>query len=719
MEKSAMHERQDPFGFLGLHPRGTDGSVVRANLPWAAEAWVEPHEGMKPVRMKLNRAGVFEAQFKVRWFGYRIRTVDREGREAVFDDPYRFGPVLSESDLYLWNEGSCRRAYMFMGAHPREHEGVRGTSFAVWAPNAESVSVVGDWNGWDGRVHPMRGRGMSGVWELFIPAVGRGSHYKYEVRTAEGELLIKADPFGARHQTAPETASIVWGHPQRDWRDRDWLEKRRTLNPQRHPMAIYEVHLGSWRRKASEGMRSLSYLEHARELIPYAVDQGYTHLELLPVMEHPFEGSWGYQVTGFFAPTSRWGTPEEFQEFVEECHLAGLGVILDWVPSHFPTDAHGLGYFDGTALYEHQDPRQGFHRDWGTLIFNYGRSEVRSFLISSAVYWLDMYHADGLRVDAVASMLYLDYSRNEGEWLPNRYGGRENLEAIEFVKQLNIVVHEEVPGATTIAEESTSWPGVSRPVYAGGLGFGFKWNMGWMHDTLSYFSKNPVHRKFHQHFLTFSLLYAFSENFMLVLSHDEVVHLKGSLLAKMPGDGWRKFANLRLLLAYMTAHPGKKLLFMGGEFGQGREWDHAAELEWHLLERPQHRGVNELNKELLRLYRKLPAFWRNDFDQAGFRWVDFSDVEQSIVSFLRFGDEGDEPVLAVFNMTPVPREGYRIGVPRPGLWKEILNTDAELYGGSGVGNMGTATGENQKAHGMDYSVVLTLPPLGALFLTPG
>ncbi|GAB4271688.1 MAG: 1,4-alpha-glucan branching protein GlgB [Deferrisomatales bacterium] len=720
IERVLRAEHPDPFSVLGLHPDAAGGQVaIRAHLPWAAQAAVVDLRDPSRVHpMERVRGALFEARLPGEPFPYRLRTVDAEGRTAEFADPYSFPPLLSELDLYLWNEGTSRRAYLFLGAHPRVHEGVEGTAFAVWAPSALRVSVVGDWNGWDGRVHPMRVRGTSGVWELFLPGVGRGALYKYEIKTRSGEILLKADPFGFLHQAPPETASVVWGLPERPWRDERWMARRREQDWLSRPMACYEVHLGSWRRVPEEGNRSLRYLELAGTLPDYAAETGFTHLELLPVMEHPFEGSWGYQVTGYYAPTSRWGAPEEFQAFVDACHARELGVILDWVPAHFPNDPHGLARFDGTALYEHEDPRQGFHRDWGTHIFNYGRNEVRSFLVSNALFWLDRFHADGLRVDAVASMLYLDYSRRPGEWVPNRYGGRENLEAIEFLKQLNAVLHEEYPGATTVAEESTAWPGVTRPVHLGGLGFGLKWNMGWMHDTLRYFSKDPVHRKFHHDDLTFPLLYAFQENFVLVLSHDEVVHLKGSLLAKMPGDAWQKFANLRLLLAYMWAEPGKKLLFMGGELAQGAEWNHDESLEWHLLDVDWHRGVHRFARDLLHLYRATPALWRRDAVSEGFQWVDLADVEHSVVSFLRAGAPGDPPVLAVFNMTPVPRYGYRVGVPCDGDWREVLNSDAEAYGGSGMGNLGRVTAEPVPWHGRPFSVSLTLPPLAGLYFQP-
>jgi len=711
-------EHHDPFSVLGMHPAGNGHTVVRAFLPWAKEAaTLDLRDESKNYPMSRTPEGLFQARIEGGFFDYKIRAVGNSGDVSEFYDPYSIPPVISEQDLYLWNEGTCRRAYRFMGAHVCKHNGLNGVSFAVWAPNAVRVSVVGDWNGWDGRVHQMRVRGASGVWEIFIPELDRGAHYKYEIKTRAGDILLKADPFGFYGSTAPETASIVWGIPQRPWNDGQWTAKRKTADILRSPLATYEVHLGSWRRVVGEGFRSLTYSELSHELVKYVEDMGFTHIQLLPVMEHPFEGSWGYQVTGYFAPTSRWGKPEELQAFIEACHERDIGVYLDWVPAHFPNDAHGLERFDGTALYEHEDPRLGFHQDWGTLIFNYGRKEVQSFLISSALYWLDVFHADGLRVDAVASMLYLNYSRKPGEWIPNEKGGCENLEAVDFLRHMNVVLHEEFPGATTIAEESTAWPGVSRPVYLGGLGFGLKWN-GWMHDTLRYFSKDSVYRKYHHDDITFPLLYAFHENFVLPLSHDEVVHMKGSLLEKMPGDAWCKFANLRLLYSYMWAEPGKKLLFMGGEFAQGCEWSHDGSLEWDLLDVSWHEGVQKFMRDLLRLYKATPALWKRDFDSGSFEWIDFRDVESGVVSFIRWGDDNDKPLFAVFNTTPVVRRGYRLGAPRGGKWREVLNSDATVYGGSGVGNMGSLTAAPVPWHNQPFSFEMTLPPLGAIYLVP-
>src|SRR5438067_4003441 len=614
-------------------------------------------------------------------------------------------------------EGRHEELYARLGAHVREIEGVTGTAFAVWAPNARSVSVVGDFNSWDGRLNPMRSLGASGVWELFVPGIADGAVYKYEIRTEDNRLRIKADPVAFAAELPPANASVVH-RAQHAWADAEWLERRGASDALRSPMSIYEVHLGSWRRNPLEGNRSLSYLELADELADYVLDLGFTHVELMPVMEHPFAGSWGYQVTGYYAPTSRFGSPDDFRSFVDRLHRNGIGVLLAWVPAHFPRDDWALARFDGTALYEHEDPRRGAHPDWGTLIFNLSRSEVRNFLLSNALYWMREHHADGLRVDAVASMLYLDYSRKEGEWLPNEYGGRENLEAVEFLKQVNETIYGREPGIISAAEESTAWPGVSRPVYLGGLGFGFKWNMGWMHDTLSYFQKDPVYRRFHHHTLTFSLMYAFSENFILPLSHDEVVHGKRSLLEKMPGDRWQKFANLRALYGWMWAHPGKQLLFMGGEFGQEREWSESRSLDWHLLDDPLHRGVQSLTRSLNAVEAREPALYAADFTADGFAWIDANDSDQSVYSFLRFDPRGGgRPVACVANLTPVPRHGYRLGLPVAGRWVELLNTDAAEFGGGGIGS-GEVWTDDVAWHGHPQSVALTIPPLGVVWLAP-
>ncbi|MBP1605021.1 MAG: alpha-1,4-glucan:alpha-1,4-glucan 6-glycosyltransferase [Acidobacteria bacterium] len=623
--------------------------------------------------------------------------------------------LLGPDDMHLFNEGTHYRAYRVFGSHLLTHEGHAGTHFAVWAPNAGSVSVMGDFNGWSRDTHPLRPTGSTGVWEGFVPGLGRGTVYKYAVRSRDGAYLVdKADPYAIHAEVPPNTGSVVWDLDYA-WSDAEWM----TTRPGRHaltaPMSIYEVHLGSWMRRPEEGYRSLSYREIATRLADHCERLGFTHVELLPVTEHPFFGSWGYQTTGYFAPTSRYGTPQDFMFFVDHLHQRGIGVILDWVPSHFPTDGHGLSYFDGTHLYEHADPRQGFHQDWKSYVFNYGRHEVRSFLLSSALYWLDVYHLDGLRVDAVASMLYLDYSRKEGEWIPNQYGGRENLEAIHFLRQFNEAVYREHPGVQTFAEESTAWPMVSRPVYVGGLGFGLKWDMGWMHDTLKYMSLDPVHRKYHHNQITFRMLYAFHENFVMPLSHDEVVHGKGSLLGKMPGGGWDQFANLRTLYGYMYGQAGKKLLFMGAEFGQRAEWNHDGSLDWGVLEHESHAGIVKWVSDLNRLYRAEPALHERDCDAEGFRWVDCNDAEKSLISFTRRGRSTDDIVLVVCNFTPVPRENYRLGVPRGGYWKEVLNSDAAEYWGQGFGNMGGVEAAPVPSHGLPHTLVMTLPPLSVVF----
>jgi 1,4-alpha-glucan branching enzyme len=629
-------------------------------------------------------------------------------------------PFLTDYDLYLLEEGNHYRIYEKLGAHVSERDGRAGTHFAVWAPNAKQVSVIGDFNKWRRNQHLLQSRGSSGIWEGFIPDVGPGALYKYAIVSRYGNYKVdKADPCGFAAEIRPHTASKVWELSEYAWRDDKWLSERGRSRALGAPISIYEMHLGSWKRVPEEGNRWLSYRELAPQLAEYVRQMGYTHVEFLPVAEHPFDGSWGYETVGYFAPTSRFGTPADFMYLVDTLHQHGIGVILDWVPAHFPRDEHGLGFFDGTHLYEHSDPRKGEQRDWGTFVFNYGRREVGNFLISNALFWLDKYHVDGLRVDAVASMLYLDYARKPGEWVPNEYGGRENLDAVAFLRRLNERVYTEFPDVLTLAEESTSWPMVSRPTYRGGLGFGFKWDMGWMHDTLGYMALDPVYRKYHHNQLTFRLLYAFSENFVLPLSHDEVVYGKRSLLAKMPGDDWQKFANLRLLLGYLFAQPGKKLLFMGGDFGQWREWNHDASLDWHLLENPQHRGLQRWVRDLNHLYRYEPALHRLDSNPAGFEWVDCDNAEESTIAFLRKGSTPDDLLLVTFNFTPVPRHNYRIGVPRGGRWTETLNSDAPVYGGSGQGNLGGVSAESVVWHGRSHLLNVTLPPLGiVIFKAP-
>ncbi|MBA2410160.1 MAG: 1,4-alpha-glucan branching protein GlgB [Gammaproteobacteria bacterium] len=627
--------------------------------------------------------------------------------------------LLTEHDVYLFKEGSHTQLYDRLGAHLVTVNGEPGVQFSVWAPSASRVSVIGGFNGWNPHTHLLEARwDGSGIWEGFIAVLAHGEIYKYHIESQyNGYRADKGDPFASRWETPPNTGSMVWDMGY-EWRDQEWMDTRHKANSAQSPMSIYEVHLGSWRRVPEDDNRSLSYIEHAQRLTDYVLEMGYTHVELMPVMEHPFYGSWGYQTTGFFAPTARYGTPQDFMYLIDTLHQQGIGVILDWVPSHFPGDLHGLAYFDGTHLFEHTDPRQGFHPEWKSYIFNYGRHEVRSFLLSSALIWLDKYHVDGLRVDAVASMLYLDYARQEGEWIPNPHGGRENLEAITFLRKLNEAAYGEYPDTQTIAEESTSWPLVSRPTYAGGLGFGFKWNMGWMHDTLDYFNLDPVHRRHHQDQLAFSIWYAFTENFVLPLSHDEVVYGKGSLLRKMPGDDWQRFANLRLLLGYMYAHPGKKLLFMGIDFGQWNEWAHDYSLDWHLLADARHHGLQQWVKDLNRAYREQPALFENDFSQDGFEWVDFSDREQSVVSFLRKGVDPNDVLLAVCNLTPVPRENYGLGVPQGGLWQVLLDSDASRYGGSGYNRIEQIEAAPLPSHGRLHSLYLNLPPLAVMLLKP-
>jgi len=712
----------DPFGFLGPHPNGKSGVTYRVFHPNADSVDVLDTE-TGDVMVSLSRvAGTdgFIGQLRDtppnKPYRLRFSRSDENGEKTwEAEDPYRFSPYLGELDRHLISEGRHHRIFEKLGAHLVIIDGVPGTNFAVWAPNARRVSVVGDFNYWDGSRNPMRMHPGCGVWEIFIPDVGEGAHYKFEILGKDGNLMpLKSDPYAFSCEHPPGTASKVYRRNTYTWSDDDWMVRRSHTNSYETPISIYEVHMGSWQRVPEEGNRYLTYREMADRLVPYAIDMGFTHIELLPINEYPFDGSWGYQPIGLFAPTSRFGSPDDFRYFVDTCHRAGIGVILDWVPGHFPEDAHGLSYFDGTHLYEHEDPRQGRHMDWGTLIYNFGRTEVCNFLIANALFWLEDFHIDGLRVDAVASMLYLNYSRKDGEWVPNKYGGHENLEAIAFIKRLNETIYEEHPGAFTMAEESTSWPMVSRPTYLGGLGFGYKWNMGWMHDTLNYMSKDPVHRAFHHNDLTFGLLYAFHENFVLPLSHDEVVHGKGSLLGRMPGDQWQRFATLRAYFAFMWTHPGKKLLFMGGEFGQEREWDHDNSLDWHLSNTPLHGGVQNTVRDLNRVYRATPSLHRRDSDHDGFAWVDCSNQEQSVLAYLRKSPEDNCQSLVIGNFTPVVRENYRIGVPEDGYYAEIINTDSELYGGSNVGNNGGVMSEAVPSHGLPCSIVITLPPLATI-----
>jgi 1,4-alpha-glucan branching enzyme len=720
LQALAEARHADPFGVLGPHVE-SGGVVIRAIVPTADRVTVT-RNGSSPIDMtRRHPSGIFEATIAgaTEIPDYRLRVSFHGGTTGEIDDPYRYGRVLSDYDLYLFGEGKHTRIYDQLGAHPMTVGNAAGVHFAVWAPNAKRVSVVGDFNSWDGRRHPMRLLGASGVWEIFVPGVGTGERYKFELLTGYGEVVLKSDPFGFAFELPPLNASIVWA-PSYQWRDNAWMSGRSSFESWfRRPMAVYEVHLGSWMRVSEDGNRYLSYTELAQRLVPYVKEMGYTHIELLPVMEHPFSGSWGYQVIGFFAPTSRFGPPDDFKAFIDACHSNGIGVILDWVPGHFPKDAHGLARFDGTSLFEHADPRQGEHRDWGTLIFNYGRNEVRNFLLANALFWLREYHIDGLRVDAVASMLYLDYSRKEGEWVPNRFGGRENLEAIDFLRELNTLTHSEEAGSITVAEESTAWPSVSRPTYVGGLGFTYKWNMGWMNDIIEYVSKDPIYRRWDHRHLTFSLLYAFTENFILPFSHDEVVHGKGSMFGKIPGDDWRKAATLRALYGFMYAHPGKKLMFMGGEFGQGREWNYDDSLDWHLLDEPLHAGLRRYVQDLNRVYRDERPLHELDFDGAGFNWIDCNDNENSVVSFMRRAQNGTDFVVAMVNFTPVPREGYRIGVPEAGCYLEIVNSDSELYAGSNLGNGGAVFTEAIASHGHRQSLRLSIPPLGFLLLKPG
>jgi 1,4-alpha-glucan branching enzyme len=708
----------DPFSILGMHKEDGESVVVRTFQPDASSVEVVSTDGEESYGEleSVHPAGLFAGPLSIKELTpYKLRITWDE--EVDLHDPYRFPPVLEEGDLYLFGEGNHHQLYEKLGAHPMELEGVEGVSFAVWAPNARRVSVVGGFNNWDGRRHVMRKHPGIGVWEIFIPGIGVGESYKYELKGPDGSLMpLKADPYGFLTEKLPGTASVVHDLHTYEWQDDEWMQTREAKNALDAPMATYEVHLGSWRRH--EDGTYLTYGELADQLVSYVSELGYTHVEFLPPTEYPFDGSWGYQPLGLYAPTSRFGTPDEFKQMVDAFHAAGIGVIIDWVPAHFPEDPHGLGYFDGDHLYEHADPRQGRHPDWGTLIFNYGRNEVRNYLTANALFWLREYHVDGLRVDAVASMLYLDYSREEGEWLPNEQGSNENLEAIAFLQKMNELVYEHAPGAVTIAEESTAWPMVSRPVYMGGLGFGYKWNMGWMHDSLEYMQEDPLHRSYHHDKLTFSLVYSFNENFVLPLSHDEVVHGKGTLIGRMPGDEWQKFANLRAYYGFMYAHPGKQLLFMGGEIAQDREWNHDIGLDWNLLEEPLHAGVQSLICDLNAVYTETPALYEVDFEPSGFEWIEGGDKQNSVVSFLRrpSGAREEDYAVVVCNFTPVVREEYRVGVPSPGAYVEALNTDDETYGGSGVNNGGPIEAEEVPSHGHPYSLSLKLPPLATMIL---
>jgi len=719
-------KHRDIFSVLGMHQHPTaSGLIVRAFLPEALSVEVIDNKTNKLV-VELNsvdQAGLFEGKLGRRrnTFNYRLR-VSYTSETVIVDDPYRYPSLINNDDLYLFCEGTHEQTYQWMGSHELEVDKVKGTHFVVWAPDASRVSLVGDFNYWDGRHHVMRKHPGSGVWEIFLPNVTAGASYKYEIADKNGHLQpLKADPYALSMQLAPETASKVIHDSTYQWQDEQWMDKRATAPNHYHgAVSIYEVHLGSWKRNAEENTDAghspayLTYRELAEQLVPYVVEMGFTHLQLMPVSEFPFDGSWGYQPIGLFAPTARFGNTEDFKYFVDSCHKAGIGLLLDWVPGHFPTDEHGTGKFDGSCIYEHEDLRQGFHPDWQTLIYNYGRSEVQSYLISNANYWLDQFHIDGLRVDAVASMLYLDYSREAGEWLPNIHGGRENLEAIELLQQVNTRSYLKNPGVMMIAEESTAWPGVSKPVEDGGLGFGFKWNMGWMNDSLKYMERDPIHRQHHHNEMTFSLVYSFSENFVLPLSHDEVVHGKGSLLNKMPGDDWQKFANLRAYYGFMWTHPGKKLLFMGCEFAQRDEWNHDQSLDWHLLEHDSHKGVQSLIRDLNHTYKNVPALHELDCDGSGFEWIDSQNSQQSILIYLRKGKEGTAPALVVVNLTPTKYENYCVGVPLSGYYRECLNTDSSIYGGSNVGNDGGVNSQNNAYAGQDNRVTLSIPPLSTM-----
>jgi len=729
---SATHA--EPFRVLGPHwveRNGKPALAVRAFHPGARDMRVLWRHSTAPYPSKRVHAdGLFESLLPaetprlipgqaVSPTAYRLEFTFADGTRVQVYDPYAFPPLLSDYDLHLLGEGTHYLNYEKLGAHVREMEGVKGVHFAVWAPNARRVSVVGEFSSWDGRVYPMRSRGSSGIWEIFLPDMTEGTLYKFEILSRiASHLGLKADPYAFAAELRPNSASVVSNIDHYGWSDAGWIEARRSHDWLHSPMSIYEVHAGAWKRKTDEGDRWLTYRELAKELIPYVKQMGFTHVELMPIMEHPFDASWGYQTVSYYAVTSRFGTPADFMYFIDQCHQQGVGVILDWTPAHFPRDAHGLAFFDGSHLYEHEDPRMGAHPDWGTLVFNYGRHEVQNFLLSNALFWVDKYHIDGLRVDAVASMLYLDYSRRPGEWVPNAFGGRENLEAIAFLKRLNEVLHVRHPGALTIAEESTSWPAVSRPTYVGGLGFDLKWNMGWMNDTLRYMAFDPIHRQFHHNELTFSMLYAFHENFVLPLSHDEVVHGKRSLLEKMPGDDWQKFANLRLLFGYMYAHPGKKLNFMGSELGQREEFWEAGTMDWALEKSPWHHGIQKLLGDLNRLHASEPALHEVDFEWSGFEWIEANDAAASVLSFLRRARKSEEFIIAICNFTPVTRQEYRVGVPRPGYYREVLNTDSRHYEGSDVGNSGGVNAEPIPWNDRPYSIKLRLPPLAVMYFKP-
>jgi 1,4-alpha-glucan branching enzyme len=734
IQKITNNQHQNPFEILGSHRlsdnNGKSAWVVRAYLPKADAAWVvRPEERDSYPMHSVHHPNFFECEIEAPELkNYQLKVKEGD-RERVFYDPYAFRSAkLTDFDRYLFAEGNHHRIYEKLGAHPVTLNGIEGVYFAVWAPNARNVSIVGDFNEWDGRKDQME-RTETGIWELFIPQLPSGTLYKYEIKNPQGHIYLKSDPYGFAQQVRPDTASKVVDLNQYQWQDETWIQQRRQRDPHDQPISVYELHASSWLHTGAEHPpdsgdvvrvsekpegRFLTYRELAEKLIPYVKDLGYTHIELLPVAEHPYDGSWGYQVAGYFAPTSRFGSPEDFMYFVDQCHANDIGIIVDWVPGHFPKDSHGLAYFDGTHLYEHEDPRKGEHKEWGTYVFNYSRNEVRNFLVSNALFWFDKYHIDGIRVDAVASMLYLDYNREDGEWVPNRYGGHENLEAADFLRQLNYLIFGYYPGILSIAEESTAWPLVSRPTYLGGLGFNFKWNMGWMHDMLDYFSEDPIHRRYHHNHITFSLMYAFSENFMLALSHDEVVHGKGSLWDRMPGDDWQKFANLRCLFSYMFTHPGKKTMFMGMEFGQYKEWNAWGDLQWDLLNQESHQKLKQFFKDLNGIYRSQPALYTQDFSDEGFEWIDCNDADNSVVSFIRKDQYSDEFVVTVCNFTPVPHHDYWIGVPQGGFYEEIFNSDAESYGGSNMGNAGGKATVDWSNPKWSQALPLCLPPLSVM-----